>query len=210
MVTPLVLAILFVILISQIKKSFQIIIMLVILILNMFLFYHFFQPKKFIQVNYFNLPYSEWRNNEKTQEYAYFEPGYSLKGNNNDFNNSSIKSLSNNITIFSYITLTLLLLFPVNLFKGVVKMAKQFLWKCPVDGLVFDSPEKQDEHMQKTGHLIYNDTEDKGKETPKDPDDLSFTRHSGYAPGISSGDVMDNKADLESKKRVEEKTRLKK
>lgn len=221
MVTPLASAVLLILLTSCIKKSFQIIIMLVILILNVFLFYQFFQPKHFIQVNYFNLPYNEWRNNEKTQQFAYFEPGHSLKKNNAEFNNSSIKLLSNNITIFSlaitmflmifyYIALTEFLLFAVKLFTGVVKVAKQFLWKCPVDGLIFKSPEEQDEHMQKTGHLIYNDLEDKGKETPKEPDDLSFTKHTGYTPGISSGDVMDNEADLESKKRVEEKTPSKK
>jgi|GEM_PF-3434074 hypothetical protein len=38
--------------------------------------------------------------------------------------------------------------------------------------------------------IMYDDLEDKGKETPKEPDDLSYSKHSGYTPGVSSGDVQ--------------------
>lgn len=62
-------------------------------------------------------------------------------------------------------------------------------WRCPVDGQEFASQDKLDEHIKTTGHVMYDDTEDKGKETPKEPDDLSYSQHSGYTPGISSGDV---------------------
>lgn len=79
---------------------------------------------------------------------------------------------------------------------------KQFFWKCPVDGFIANTPEEQDKHMKKTGHLIYNDTEDRGKETPREPDDLSFEKHTGYTPGISNGDVVSGESDIKSKNRV--------
>lgn len=79
-------------------------------------------------------------------------------------------------------------------------------WKCPVDGQEFATDDEIDDHIQKTGHVMYDDLEDKGKETPKGPDDLSYSKHSGYTPGVSSGDVSSNKSDIASKRRVQGKT----
>lgn len=78
-------------------------------------------------------------------------------------------------------------------------------WKCPVCSFEAVDENELDNHIQQTGHVIFDDTEDKGKETPKEPDDLSYSKHSGYTPGISSGDVMDQKSDLESKERAQKK-----
>lgn len=77
------------------------------------------------------------------------------------------------------------------------------IWKCPVCGFKAQDENKLDEHIKKTGHLIYNDTEDKGKETPREPSDLEYTKHTGYTPGVSSGDVQSDETDKQSKKRVE-------
>lgn len=82
-------------------------------------------------------------------------------------------------------------------------MAKS--WKCPVDGQEFTSQDKLDEHIKATGHVMYDNTEDKGKETPKGPNDLSYSEHSGYTPGVSSGDVQSNESDIKSKHRVQDK-----
>lgn len=82
-------------------------------------------------------------------------------------------------------------------------MTKQ--WKCSVDGFEAKNKDEMDEHIKRTGHVMYDDLEDKGKETTKEPDDLSYSEHSGYTPGISSGDVQSNKSDIASKKRVQEK-----
>jgi hypothetical protein len=89
-------------------------------------------------------------------------------------------------------------------------MPKEIFWVCPVDGFKAKNKNEQDKHMQETGHLIFNDTEDKGTETPEEPDDLSYSEHSGYTPGISSGDVVDESPDIESRNRAFEKSKKKK
>lgn len=82
-------------------------------------------------------------------------------------------------------------------------MAEQ--WKCSVCAFEAKDEDEMDKHLQETGHVMYDDLEDKGKETPKEPDDLSYSEHSGYTPGVSSGDVRTNKSDIASKKRVQNK-----
>jgi hypothetical protein len=82
-------------------------------------------------------------------------------------------------------------------------------WTCPVDGFEAKNQEEQDQHIQETGHLIFADTEDKGKETPPSPDDLSYTKHSGYTPGVSANDVQGEEPDIESRNRAFEKTKKK-
>lgn len=78
-------------------------------------------------------------------------------------------------------------------------------WKCPVDGQEFTTEDEIDKHIKDTGHVMYDDLEDKGEETPKEPDDLSYSKHAGYAPGISSGDIQSNEPDIKSKHRVQDK-----
>lgn len=77
------------------------------------------------------------------------------------------------------------------------------LWKCPVDGFEAKSDDEMDKHIQATGHVMYDDLEDKGSETPEKPSDLEYSEHSGYTPGVSSGDIRSNKSDIQSKKRVQ-------
>ena len=79
---------------------------------------------------------------------------------------------------------------------------KGFPWECPVCGFTAQNKDEQDQHINQTGHLIFNDTEDKGKETPEEPSDIEYSQHSGYTPGISSGDVRDEKPDIESHDRI--------
>ncbi len=78
-------------------------------------------------------------------------------------------------------------------------------WKCPVCGFEAQDEDELDRHIKETGHVMFDDTEDKGMETPKEPGDLSYSEHSGYTPGISSGDVASNKSDIKSKRRVQGK-----
>lgn len=77
-------------------------------------------------------------------------------------------------------------------------------WKCPVCGFVAKNEDELDEHIKRTGHVMYDDTEDKGVETPEEPNDLEYSNPAAtHTPGVSSGDVRSNKPDLESKKRVQ-------
>lgn len=81
-------------------------------------------------------------------------------------------------------------------------MAEEIFWKCPVCGFEARNGGQQDKHMQETGHLTYDDVEDKGKETSPEPSDLEYTKHTGYTPGVSSGDVHSNTPDLQSRNRI--------
>lgn len=79
-------------------------------------------------------------------------------------------------------------------------------WKCPVCGFIAKDETELDEHIKKTGHVMYDDTDDKGTETPKEPNDLEYSDPSAmHTPGVSSGDVHSNEPDLESKKRIQGK-----
>lgn len=81
-------------------------------------------------------------------------------------------------------------------------MAEEIFWRCPVCGFKAHTPEEQDQHMQQTGHLTHNDVEDKGEETLREPSDLEFTKHTGYTPGVSDSDVVEENTDEENREEI--------
>lgn len=60
-------------------------------------------------------------------------------------------------------------------------------WKCPVCGFYAKDGNEQDKHMEATGHLAQETTEDAGVSHPHvDTSDMSFSAQVGYAPGASN------------------------
>lgn len=82
-------------------------------------------------------------------------------------------------------------------------MNRKVFWACPVDGFKAYNIEEQDKHIQETGHFIYDRQEEPGKHKPRDPSDLEYSEHSGYTPGVSSGDVEGDESDIKNKQRIE-------
>lgn len=101
MVIPLISSVLAACLLSLLRVKYQVVIIFVAFFLNLFIFQTYLKPEKYILADYFNLSYEEWKDYEKTLEFAYFEQGYSLIEFDYKFTETPIKSLSNKITAFS-------------------------------------------------------------------------------------------------------------
>lgn len=73
----------------------------VVLFLTTIVFLPFLQKSNFVDLNYFNLDYSEWRVNPEAIKQAYLEPGYFPKGDDKSYKDTAIRSVANKISLFS-------------------------------------------------------------------------------------------------------------